>query len=230
MRSIRSKARLAGILYVVMSILMVFSYMYVPSQFIVTGDPAATAQKILDGAFMYRVTVLTGLISQLLFIAVVLLLYDLFREVDPVPARLMVALVCAGAVGEIVVVANRLAPFLLLSGDRFTSVFTRPQLEAFSYGLLRWGGNLSRLISSIWGLWLIPFGILVIRSGFFPKLLGYLLFAAGLGYMVTCAAWIVVPDQLGAISRVMSPLYFGELPIVLWMAILGARAPRNAPA
>ena len=45
-----------------------------------------------------------------------------------------------------------------------------------------------------WGVWLFPFGILVIKS------------------------------------RFMSPLYFGELPVIFWLAIIGAREPRPVAA
>jgi uncharacterized protein DUF4386 len=56
--SIRKTARLAGILYFVMSILMIFSFLYAPAAFIVNGDPAATAHKIIEGEPMYRLTIL----------------------------------------------------------------------------------------------------------------------------------------------------------------------------
>jgi Domain of unknown function (DUF4386) len=225
--SIMKTARLAGLLYFVMSIIMVFSFMYAPGAFIVNGDAAATARKIVEGEQMYRITVLASLVAQVMFIVVALTLYELFRDVDRWLARIMAGLVCVGVAADLVVAANRLAPLDLLIGNDFLSVFTRPQLEALSLGFLYLGGNLTVLLTSFWGLWLIPFGILTIKSGFFPKILGILLMIAGVGYIVTSVAFFVAPAQLSQIRQLMTPLYFGEVPIILWMLVMGAKAPNH---
>jgi hypothetical protein len=67
MNSTKATARRAGLLYVAMSVLMVFSYLYVPATFMVSGDAAATARKITEGELMYR-SILTALVGQLLFV------------------------------------------------------------------------------------------------------------------------------------------------------------------
>jgi hypothetical protein len=202
---------------------MVFGYLYVPRHFVDLGDAAGTARRILEGAFLYRVTVFTSLLSQLLFVSVAVSLYELFEEVDRGMARFMVTLVCVGIAAELVCLANRLAPLVVLSGNDYFAAFTQTQRESLALGFLRLGGNISRLLTSIWGLWLVPFGLLTIRSGFLPKVLGYALIAAGVGYMGTCLGAIVFPDQQSWISTIMSPLYFGELPIIFWLAIRGVK-------
>lgn len=226
MSSIKRTARLAGLLYVVMSALMVFGYMYLPATFLVPGDAAATARKITDGALLYRVGILSDLVAQLLFVFVVLTLYQLFKDVSRSHARLMVALVCVGVAVEIVNLVTHMAPLIFLSGGDYWSAFTRPQLEALALGSLRLGSSLGDLTIAIWGLWLFPFGILTIRSGFFPRVLGWLLMVAGFAYVVTCVTAIVFPAQLAMVSRVVMPLYIGELPIVLWLLVMGARVPQ----
>ena len=61
-----------------------------------------------------------------------------------------------------------------------------------------------------------------------PKILGFALLAAGLGYVITCVTYILSPAQLPAVSRVVTPLYFGEVPIILWLLVMGARDPVQA--
>jgi hypothetical protein len=226
MSSIKRTARLAGLLYVVMSAMMVFSYMYLPATFLVPGDAAATARKITDGALLYRIGILSDLAAQLLFIFVVLTLYQLFKDVSRMHARLMVTLVCVGVAAEIVNLITHMAPLIFLSGADYLSVFTEPQLDALAMGALRLGNSLGQLLLAIWGLWLFPFGILTIKSGFFPKVLGYLLMMAGVAYVVSCVTAIVFPANIDAVSRVVMPLYFGELPIVLWLLVMGAKVPQ----
>jgi Domain of unknown function (DUF4386) len=227
MGSIKKTARLAGLLYVVMSMMMVFSYMYLPAKFLVPGDAAATARKITDATLLYRVGVLTDLAAQILFIFVVLTLYQLFKDVSRMLARLMMVLVCVGVAAEIVNLANHMAPLLFLSGADYLSVFTKPQLDALAMASLRSGNNLGQLLLAIWGLWLFPFGLLTIKSGFFPRVLGILLMFAGVAYVVSCVTSIVFPASLSVVSKVMMPLYFGELPIVIWLLVMGAKEPQK---
>jgi hypothetical protein len=226
MISIKRTARLAGLFYVLMSILSVYGFLFVPATFYVTGDAAATARRITEGELVYRIGIASALVGQVLFLFVVLTLYHLFKDVDRRQARIMLVLVCVGVAAEVVNIANRIAPLVFLSGAAFLDVFTKPQLDALAFGYLRMGGQLGRLITVFWGLWLFPFGILTIKSGFFPRILGYLLMIAGVGYVVTCLTNIVCPALLDVVSRFMMPLYFGELPIVFWLLIMGAREPR----
>jgi len=142
--------------------------MYLPATFIIPGDAAATARRITDGALVYRLGALLDLVAQILFVFVVLSLYELFRDVSRTLARLMAVLVCVGVAAEIVNLGNHLAPLVFLSGADFLSVFTQPQLEALAMGFLRLGNHIGQMLLAIWGLWLFPFGILTIKSGYFP--------------------------------------------------------------
>jgi predicted transporter len=99
---------------------------------------------------------------------------------------------------------------------------------ALAYAFMRVGNSVGTLLLSFWGLWLFPFGMLVNRSGFFPRILGYLLYASGIAYLVTAFVAIVLPEYRSTINPIVMPFYFGELVVVLWLAIVGARdvAPR----
>jgi len=73
-----------------------------------------------------------------------------------------------------------------------------------------------------WGLWLIPFGILVYKSGFLPRLLGLLLIVACFGYLTNSLVGLgVLPSDV--VSRVLGQLTICELPIILWLLIRGAK-------
>ena len=90
-------------------------------------------------------------------------------------------------------------------------------------GFLVLSNNLGAFLTAFWGIWLIPFGLVTIKSGFFPRILGFLLLAAGLGYITSCITYILFPGAAPAVSKIVFPLYFGELPIVLWMLVMGAK-------
>ena len=226
---IKRTARLAGLLYLAMSILAMISYFYLNRLFFVSGDPAATARNILAREQLYRISILSDMFVQLLFILVVLALYRLFKEVDRNQARLMVALVGTGIVAQVASFALHSVPLMLLKGSSYASAFNRPQLEALSYAALNLIGKEGELLTILWGLWLFPFAVLTIKSGFLPKFLGVLLILSGIAYVVSCVTAIGIPEHVDVVRKVAMPLYFGEFIVVLWLAIIGAR-PRVAEA
>ncbi len=116
-----------------------------------------------------------------------------------------------------------------ITGAEYLSVFDRPQLEALALGVLTLHSAGAAVVTAFWGLWLFPFGILVIKSGFLPRLLGILLLVAGVAYLTSSVTSIVLPEHREILSRIMMPLYFGEVPIIFWLLIKGAKAPADQP-
>jgi len=224
---IQRTARRAGVLYLVLSIVAMFSFFYLRPRFVISGDAAATASNIVAHEQLYRTGILLDLVGQLVFIVVVLELYRLFKDVDRTQARLMLALVGTGIAVQVATQALNVAPLILLGGADYLSAFTRPQLEALAYESLTLFGKQGDLLTAFWGVWLFPFAYLTIKSGFLPKFLGVLLILSGVAYIVTCATAIVFPAAVATVTKVMMPFYFGEFIVVLWLAFVGAK-PRVA--
>jgi hypothetical protein len=86
-----------------------------------------------------------------------------------------------------------------------------------------------------WGLWLFPFGRLVYRSGFIPGIFGVLLIINGVAYVADSCTFLLFPAFHDTISNFISPFFFGEVAITLWLLIKGvrtsytARKPDHAP-
>jgi hypothetical protein len=197
-----------------------------PAAFVVAGDAAATARKITDAELVYRIGILSALVSQIVWVFLVVALYGLLKGVNKRHATLMLAsalvIVPIGFVDMLV----QVAPLILLSGSDFLSVFSKPQLDALALGSLALRGNGVLIASAFWGLWLFPFGILVISSGFFPKILGVLLIVAGSAYLVGSFASIALPAQRQFVSLVTLPFYsVGELSMIVWLLLKGAPVP-----
>jgi hypothetical protein len=226
---IKRTARQAGLLYLAMSIVAMIGYFYLRPRFVISGDAAATARNILASEQLYRTSILIDLVTQFLFILVVLALYRLFKDVDRNRARLMVALVGTGIAVQFASFAFNVAPLIFLSGADYLSAFNRPQLEALAYASLSLAGKQGELLTSIWGLWLFPFAVLTIKSGFLPRFLGVLLILSGVAYVVSCVVAVVFPAHVGTVYKIALPLYFGEFIVVLWLAFIGAK-PRAAEA
>jgi hypothetical protein len=225
MNSISRAAQRAGALYFLFLILGLVD-MFGFSGFLVPGDATATAGNIIAGELTYRIGVLTDLVTLLLFIFLVVSLYSLLKGADKWHAVLMVLLVSVGVTIGLANLLNKIAPLILLGGADYLSVFTKPQLDALALGFLSLNSDGNTVDSVFWGLWLFPFGILVIRSGFFPRVLGILLLVAGFGYVTSSLTSIVLPAYSQVVSRATMPLLFGEFPIIFWLLIKGAKVPQ----
>src|SRR5260370_15319617 len=89
MSPIKNPGRFAGFLYLLVSIPGAFALLYVPSKLIVDGNATATATNLAASETLFRLGIATELASQVLFVFVVLALYDLFKGVDQRHASLM---------------------------------------------------------------------------------------------------------------------------------------------
>jgi hypothetical protein len=233
MNAAKRQARIAGLLYLLMALAAPFGLLIVPDALVVAGDAAATADNIRTSPWMLRAGIASELVHQVIAIFLVLALYRLFKPVDAALARLVVVL---GALVSVPIMfantLNELAALTLAGGAPFLSGFDTPQLDGLAYLSLHLHQYGVMLASIFWGLWLFPFGRLVMLSGFIPSWLGGLLWLAGAGYLAKATVTLVLPQYEPLVSRIAAPLQFGELPIIFWLLIWGARtAPgKAAPA
>lgn len=232
MSSIRQQARVAGFLYLLLALSAPIGLLYVPAKVIVSGNAAATADNVRASEWLVRVGISSELIHQIIGIFLVLALYRLFKAVNKSLARQLVILGALVTVPIVFVnVLNEIAALVLVSGTDFLSVFQKPQLDGLAYLFLHLHSQGISVVSIFWGLWLFPFGMLVMRSGFIPRVFGVLLMIAGVAYLASSFATLVVPRYAPLVSQVTSPLTVAELPIVFWLLIWGAKTrPTDAPA
>ncbi len=223
MNSTKKAARFAGLLYVLACIPAPFSLIYVPRTLIVPGNATATASKILANESMFRLGMAGELITSIAFIFAVLALYRLLQGVNKRHASLMVTLFAVSVPISCLNVLNEIAALILLRGADFLSVFTRPQLDALALVFLRLHSYGFVVAAIFWGLWLFPFGVLVYRSGFLPRILGVWLIINCFAYVIPSFTTFLLPQYRDVVTRIALPFLLGELAIVLWLLIKGAK-------
>lgn len=223
MTEMKRTARLAGLLYLVVVLAGPFILLYVPGKLFVPGDASATVRNILAHESLFRVHIVVSLVGELCFIAVVLVLYRLLKGVSLPLASLMVILILLDAPLAFLSVANEVATLTFVRSPEFLAAFDQPQRDAVATLLI----NVDRqgvLVSEMfWGLWLLPLGLLVYRSGFFPRFLGIWLFINGVAYLIISATGLVSPQHLKVVSTSATPILFGEVALMLWLLIVGVR-------
>jgi hypothetical protein len=218
-------ARIAGAIYLSMVFTAPFTLLYVPGKLIVRGDAAATANNVLTHETMFRLAIIGDLFTHVIFICLAIALYRLLSGVNKTWAMLMVAFVLISAAVGFLDTLNNVAALILFRGADFLSVFDKPQLNALGYLFIRLHSQGILMNELFWGLWLFPFGLLVFRSGFLPRFLGVWLMVNCFGYVALCIIALLFPPYYDAAFKWAQPVLFGELAILLWLLIKGAKVP-----
>jgi hypothetical protein len=222
--TLQQQARRAGLIYLLLAVSAPVGLMYVPGRLLVAGNATATADNLRASEWLLRLGMASELFHQVVVIFLVLALYRLFRAVDEGLARQLVVLGALVSVPIMFVnVLNQVAALLLVSGQAFLSAFEPAQLDALAYFFLRLHARGVTVASIFWGLWLFPFGLLVLRSGFIPRVFGWLLLVAGAAYLAAAFAILIVPQYAPMVGKVALPLEFAEVPIIFWLVIRGAQ-------
>jgi len=221
MSSPASTARVAGLLYSINVVTGLFSLMYVPSHVMVQGDAAATVNHILASESLFRAGVAVNVISHVVFLLLPLVLYKLLSSVNKTAAVAMVALAVACVPIDLVAVADQLDVLAFLHGDLYRHALSGDQWYAKVRSSLD-AYNDKLLISEIfWGLWLLPFGYLVFKSGFLPRILGILLMLGCFSYLISFFTRVLGAGDVPGF--VMLPAALGEMGIALWLLVFGVR-------
>jgi len=218
-------ARIAGAVYLSMVITAPFSLIYVPSKLIVRGNATATADNILAHETMFRLSILGDLVGQVIFICLAIALYRLLCDVNKTWAWLMVSFVLVSAAVGFLNTLNNIAALILFRGGEFLTVFEKPQRDALAMLFLRLHTHGVFIDEIFWGLWLFPFGLLVFRSGFLPRFLGLWLIINCFGYVFLSITALFFPGSYNRAFVVLQPVLLGELAIMLWLLIKGAKVP-----
>lgn len=228
-RAIQSHARTAGALYLVNVVSGLFGLAYVPSRISGGGDAALTVQHIVANQGLFRAGIAAELICYASFLLLPLALYRLLGATHRVMATLMVVLVIASVPISFGALAHRLDVLALLGQAPWLHVFTAEQLQTQVMLQLSAYRNGELMAQVFWGLWLIPFGLLVIRSGQLPKLLGGLLVMGGLGYVIDALGQVLLPGYRNHpfADFATVPAALGEIGTCLWLLMAGARPMRR---
>ena len=223
-------ARSAGLLYLVVVATGIFSLGYVPSQLNVAHDWSATIANILAHESLFRTGIAVFLLMQIAFLLLPLTLYRVLGDVSRGAAVAMVALATVSVPLSLVALGHRFDALSLLTDADIGKTMAAAQLQAMAAQSLDAYGNGLIAARLFWGLWLLPFGYLVYRSGRMPKILGVLLMLGCFGYLAGVFGELLAPSRYpgSLIAKYATlPASVGEIGSCLWLLAFGVRAERS---
>lgn len=189
---------------------------YVATKLVVRGDAAATSSNIVASETLFRLGLVGSLIMMLAFVVYALLLYRLLERVNRPHAVLMVTLALLSVPIYMLSQVNLFAALPLAEAGLQEQVSLFLELHRF--------GNLIAAI--FFGLWLIPLGLLVLRSGFLPRILGILLLLGSPGYLILFVQAFLFSGHERTLwsNPFLVVTHIAEGALMLWLLIKGVNA------
>jgi hypothetical protein len=225
----KKTARIAGILYLIVVITGIVSLGYVPKQLIVWEDKVATFNNILKNESLFRLGIFSSVICYLAFIFLPLVLRELFKTVNKFVANVMVVSVLVSIPISFFNLYNKYLILDIIHKESYLKMYSESQLQSlvmfhlnqYEYGIF--------ISTFFWGLWLFPFGYLVYKSGFIPKIFGILLMLGCFGYIVNFSGNTLFADyQEWGISKVIGKIpSIAEIGICFWLLVFGVKNSKN---
>ena len=217
----RPRARITSVVYL-LYFLTVMSADYFVKGLVVAGDAAATAHNILAHESLFRAGFAINLVATALYVAVTVLFYNLFKPVNRSLSLLAVSFSVVGCAIQAASYVFYLAPFILLGGAQYLSVFKVEQLQALALMLLKLRSQAEQIDLVFFGFFDLLIGCLILKSTFLPRILGVLMALAGLGWLI-----FLFPPLANNLSRYILPLGFlAELCLMLWLVVKGVDVQR----
>jgi hypothetical protein len=217
-------ARQAGPLYLLVVLIAPYRLIYIPNALFASDDAATTVANIAAHETLFRFGLAADLACGTLMAFVALTLFRLLGDVDRRHGLAMLLL--GGALVPALYffnVINDAAALLLVRGGSALAAFDPPQQAALAMLFLRLHAQAIGAAELLWGLWLFPLALLVLRAGFLPRLFGYGLILNGMAYVIQSLAWALRPGWQDTLSSLLGPLQFVEVLFMLWLLAMGAR-------
>jgi hypothetical protein len=216
-------ARVAGILYLAIIVCGIFGEVGVRSSLVVPGDATATATNILASETLYRIGFAADSIMLLSDVAIAILFYVLLKPVSKTLALTAAAFRLTQAAVLGFNLLNYYAALLLLKGDSYVTAFNSDQLNALALLFLDLHSHGYDLGLIFFGLSSLILGYLVVKSEYFPGILGYGLIAAALVYLAGSFVLFLAPEYASYIEPVYIVPLIAELSFCFWLLIKGVR-------
>ena len=226
----RNPGRVAGLWYLLLVVIGPLRLIYIPSKLFVDGNATATVSNIAAHQWLFRVGIVGDLVCGVILIFLVMAFYRLFKGVDQHLAMLVV--IFGGVMPALIIfvgVVSDAAALMVARGGDFLSAFDKPQRDALAMLFLRLRDHQNTAAEILWGVWLLPLAVLVYRSRFLPRFLGVWLALGGLAYVILSLTGELVPQYQDKVFTYAQPAFFGELALMLWLVIRGARPPADTP-
>jgi hypothetical protein len=208
---------MTGLFYLGMAITGVGFYVILLPQLFAADDPNATLANLVTHESLARTVVAVELLLVVTQALTAVWFYRLFHTADPLAASGIAAFGLVNAVVGLVSAAL-LATAVQVAVDPFGDAAATVQV------LYQVSDNVWGVGALFFGLWLIPMGWCVLRSGWMPRAMGWILVGGGVGYVLGAFIRYLAPDAQVVAEALAYPASVGEFWMVGYLLIRGVRS------
>ena len=222
-------AKVAGFLYLFTMATGVFGELYARGQLIVRDDAVQTAMNIGAAERLFRLGILSDLIT---LIGVAVLIWALYVILKPVNRNLALLAAVLRFLGVAIGAASVFSTFValrLLSGAAYLDAFDTPQLQVLARLFISGQGFGTQVDFVFLGLGSTVFCYLWFKSRYIPRALSALGILGSLMLAIGGLAIMVFPNLADILKLTyMMPLGIFEVTLGLWLLFRGVRAPAGS--
>ena len=220
--------RLAGALYAVVIAGGLFNEAAVMGTLAGRGA-AGTAAAIAANEGLWR----WGMGIHLLYLpcAIIMnvLIYRLFKPVEPTLALLALAFSLVALAIEASFILQLSVPLALARDGGPFAAIGEPERQALGYLAIRLYGIGFGFALFFFSGFCTLVGVLILKSGLLPKLVGAAMLSAGVGYMASGLIGVVSPTLADLIFPwILIPCFLGEASVALWLLLRGVKMPERS--
>jgi len=220
-------ARMTGLFFLFTILGGIFSQGFVAGRLIAFGDAPRTAANILAHKSLFQWGFTVYLVEMTCQITFTMLFYALLKPVNRNLARVSTALALAGCVIKTMSRLFFIAPLLVLEGPHYSTAFTVEQSHALSLLFLELNDMGAAIALAFFGSSTLLKGILMVKATFFPRILGVLSIAGGLGFLT----YLSPPVGYSVFPYVAAVGLLGAIASIGWLLTRGVNEERwNAQA
>ncbi|MEU6073941.1 DUF4386 domain-containing protein [Micromonospora sp. NPDC047074] len=216
MHALTRTARMTGLFYLGMAITAALGFLILRPRLYAADDPGATLANLVTHGSLARASVALELAMVVMQALTAVCFYRLFRTVNSLAASGIAAFGLVNAVVGLVSAAM-LGTALQVSVDPVGDPAATVQV-LYLVSLNMWGVG-----ALFFGLWLIPMGWCVLRSGWMPRVLGWILVVGGVGYVLSPFVLYLARDAQVLFDAMAYPASVGEFWMIGYLLIRGVR-------
>lgn len=213
-------ALFGGISYLFIIVLGLFAEVFVRLQLFIPNDATTTLKNLQSSEFLFRLSIASDTIMLFFDISVAWVIYILFKEVNKnivlltVWLRLIHAAVYAAVIMSLGLISLLIDTSLQLPNiNNANLILLLREAHSFGYDL--------GLV--FFGLHCVLLGYLICKSDFIPRIIGYLISAAGVVYLFGSFTRFLAPDYIDTIAPVYVVALVAELSLAGCLLVMGLK-------